>query len=108
MSLLLVAALSQPLWFNVQQDGANFTVVPMAKLDNACECRLVVEVKRRGAQGESLSVQRQNVSLAAGQEREMGKMTFSASRGDSVQVNVTLSDGASVSFSERWEYPPKI
>lgn len=108
MSILLAAAIGHQLWFNVLQDGVSYTVVPVARLDNACECRLVVEVKRRGVQGESRSVQQQSVSLAAGQAREIGKMTFSANQGDSVQINVTLSDGDSVSLSERWEYPPKM
>ncbi|AWH88131.1 curli assembly chaperone CsgC [Limnobaculum parvum] len=108
MSFLLVAALSNQLWFSTQQDARYYTITPKVNLDSSCECTISVEIQRKGSQGESRSLQKSNISLEARKERALGQMKLSISQGERVDITVTLSNGSNIEMKTQWSSSPKV
>ncbi|MBK5071898.1 aggregative fimbriae synthesis protein [Budviciaceae bacterium CWB-B4] len=108
MSFLLVAALSNQLWFSTQQDARYYTITPMVNLDSSCECTISIEVQRKGSQGESRSLQQRHISLEAKKEHALGQMKFNVSQGDRVDITVTLSNGSNIEMKKQWSSSSEV
>lgn len=101
-SLLIAAALTNSIAFNVSHQGDIYTITPQVTVTQPCQCQVSIQTVREGAGGTSNIQQRKNLSLPANQPIEVSRMQLNISQNDTVKVVVTLTDGQSLHLSAQW------
>lgn len=101
--LLLLAALSSQITFDTAQDGEIYTITPQVTLNQACVCQVQVSATRTGSGGQSTSVQRNRVTIAAHQLTALSRLRLTISPQDKVTITVTVSDGQTLHLSQQWK-----
>lgn len=105
ISLLLAAAISQPLWFDNQHNGQLYVVTPMVHLQTECQCDYRLKMLKTGISGTSTSVQQSAVTIAANTDVALTRISFNLQQGDSVQIYLSLNDGKQVSLENTLNLP---
>ncbi|KNC93669.1 curli assembly chaperone CsgC [Trabulsiella odontotermitis] len=106
-SLLLLAALSNQIAFDVAQQGEITTIIPTVTLTRACVCRVQVQTLREGQSGTSQIQQSKTLSLPANQAIDLPRLRLNLTPEDTVKVVVTVTDGQSLHLSQQWLSPNK-
>jgi curli production protein len=107
-TLILLAALSNQLSFNTQQQGNIYTIEPVATLTTDCQCSMTLSATRSGTAGQSTSNQRSSVSIKANEPIKLTSLSLNIDPGDSVTIKVTLTDGKGLQLENQWTPPGKI
>lgn len=101
-SLLLLAALSNQIAFDVAQQGDITTIVPVVTLNQPCVCRVQVLTLREGQSGTSQIQQSKTLSLPANQAIDLPLLRINLTPEDTVKVVVTVTDGQTLHLSQQW------
>lgn len=100
--LLLAAALTNSISFNVTHQGEIYTITPQVTMSQSCQCRVSVETKRKGPSGQSTSRQQSLMVIPPETPLSLAKLVMNASPDDEVVVTVDISDGKDVNLSKMW------
>ncbi|MFW0766594.1 curli assembly chaperone CsgC [Trabulsiella odontotermitis] len=101
-SLLLLAALSNQIAFDVAQQGDITTIIPVVTLTQSCVCRVQVLTLREGQSGTSQIQQSKTLSLPANQAIDLPLLRINLTPEDTVKVVVTVTDGQALHLSQQW------
>lgn len=101
-SLLIAAALTNSIVFNVSHQGDSYIITPQVTVTQPCQCQVSIQTVREGAGGTSDIQQRKNLSLSANQPIDVSRMQLTISQNDTVKVVVTLTDGQSLNLTAQW------
>ena len=107
-TLLLLAALSNQLIFDTQQQGDIYTIVPVATLTQNCQCTFKLTALRSGANGQSNSSQSSHVYIKANEPAKLSRLSLNISPGDSVTITVTVTDGKDIHLEKQWASPGSV
>lgn len=105
-SLLLAAALSQPLWFDIQHQGQIYAITPMAHLPATCECQVQITFQKIGQAGTSTSHQQGRLAIAGDEDIALSRMKFTLDNNEKALITLTLTDGKQLAFEKRLMLPP--
>ena len=100
--LLLLAALSSQITFDTVQNGEIYTITPQVTLTQTCVCQVQISAIRAGSGGQSTSVQRNTVTIAANQLTALSRLRMSILPQDKVTITVTVTDGQALRLSQQW------
>lgn len=93
-SLLLVAAMANPLWFDNQQlQPESYAITPMVRLETRCQCRLQINISKSSEQGTTVSRQQSAITIPAGTDTALANLRFNLQQGDRVLIHIALTDG---------------
>lgn len=106
-TMVLLAALTNQIVFDVKQNGAIWTVVPQVTLIEDCECHIQMEAIRKGMSGNSTSKQRSQAQIKGNQPYSISRLQINVEPGDDLIINVTVSDGKNIHLTKQWS-PPGI
>lgn len=101
-SLLIAAALSNSIAFNVTHQGDIYTVTPQVTVTQACQCQVSIQTVKEGASGNSNIQQSRTLNIPANQPIDLSRMQLTVSQNDTVKVVVTLTDGQALHLSAQW------
>ena len=107
VSLLLAAALSQPLWFDVQHQGNIYAITPMAHLSVTCECQVQITFQKIGQAGTSKSHQQGRLAITGDEDIALSRMKFTLDSHEKALITLTLTDGKQLAFEKRLVLPPQ-
>ena len=107
-TLILLAALSSHITFNTTRDGELYTITPQVLLTEDCLCQVQILAKRRGQSGDSTTQQRKTYHFVANQPTDLMRLTLNIAPRDSVDIQVTVSDGQALHLSQRWTSPEML
>ncbi|MDR3432634.1 MAG: curli assembly chaperone CsgC [Rouxiella aceris] len=92
-SLLLVAAMANPLWFDNQLQPQGYAITPMVHLETRCQCQLQIQISKSGEQGSTVSRQQSTIIVPAGEDTPLANFRFNLEQGDRVLIHIALTDG---------------
>lgn len=101
-SLILAAALSNAIAFNVSQQGEMVTVTPQVTVTQSCLCQINVQTVREGQGGTSNIQQNKTLNLPANQPVDLAQLRLTMGAHDTVRIVVTLTDGQALHLSAQW------
>ncbi|NIY47025.1 curli assembly chaperone CsgC [Cedecea colo] len=101
-TLILLAALSNQLTFDIQQQGNVYTIEPVATLTSDCQCSMKLTATRSGKAGQSTSSQRSSVSIKANEPIKLARLSLNIDPDDSVTLTVTLTNGKDINLEKQW------
>lgn len=107
-TLLLLAALSNQLTFDTQQQGNIYTIEPVATLTQDCQCTFKMTALRSGSNGQSNSSQSSQVFIKANEPAQLSRLSLNISPGDSVTITVTVTNGKDIHLEKKWAPPGNI
>jgi len=103
-TLLLLAALSSQITFQISQENGMLTIIPQVTLTESCLCQVQIVTLRKGQGGQSTSQQRNTLTLPANRTVNLSRISVNAGPDDAINMVVTVSDGKSLHLSRQW--PP--
>ena len=104
-SLLLAAAIANPLWFDNQQQAQNYIITPMVHLEAGCQCQLRLQVVKSGVSGTSTSQQQGEIAIPGGSDVALAKLHFALQPGDKVLIKLSMTDGKQINYENNLLLP---
>ncbi len=104
-TMVLLAALSNQIVFDAQQQGSVWTVVPQVLLAQDCECQIQVEAVRKGSSGNSNTRQRSQAHIKGNAPFQVSRLVINVEPGDDLIIKVSVSDGKTVNLTQQWSPP---
>ncbi|MGX5098530.1 curli assembly chaperone CsgC [Enterobacter cloacae] len=101
-TLILLAALSSQITFKTSQQGNITTIIPQVILSEPCDCQVQIVAFREGQSGHSTSRQQNIFFIPANQPIDLMHLSLTISAGDTVKINVTVTDGKTLHLSQQW------
>ncbi|WP_165462647.1 curli assembly chaperone CsgC [Atlantibacter sp.] len=104
-TMILLAALTNQIVIDAQQQGSVWTIVPQVMLTQDCDCQIQLEAVRKGASGNSNTRQRSQAHIISNKPFSLSRLAINVEPGDELTVLVTVSDGKSLNIKQQWSPP---
>ncbi|EPF0314457.1 curli assembly chaperone CsgC [Enterobacter chuandaensis] len=101
-TLILLAALSSQITFKTSQQGNITTIIPQVILAESCDCQVQIVALRKGQSGQSTSRQQNTLFIPANQPIDLMRLSLTISAGDTVKIDVAVTDGKTLHLSQQW------
>ena len=106
-TMVLLAALTNQIVFDAQQQGSIWTIVPQVMLTQDCECQIQLEAVRKGTSGNSNTRQTSRAHIKGNEPYSVSRLAINVDPGDDLTILVTVSDGKAINLRQQWS-PPGI